>query len=77
MNMYNVSLLSCHFILGALTAPSCYPDEKLLVGLTRLDCLGSEESLLDCPQEDVEQDECGLYEDAAVVCQGNNALCPD
>ena len=57
--------------IGALTTPGCYPEGQLLVGLTRLDCVGSEESLLDCQQGDVVQDECGSFEVAAVVCQGD------
>ena len=60
--------------LGAIAHVTNYYRTSLSFHIIDLNCNGSEETVLDCSYNNIEQHSCQLYEIASVQCQGIKLL---
>ena len=59
---------------GAIAAVGGYTESQLSVGITDLQCNGSEATIFNCSHNNLEEYNCASRDDAGVICQGQLLL---
>lgn len=64
---------NCTGLAGAIAlVRGLYSEGNAPLLVRDVSCIGSETTLLDCPYNTFTQTSCGLFSDAAIVCQGTH-----
>ena len=68
---YGEIFLAFHsfFFSGASAQTNAYTAGECYVHISDLNCTGEEESIWDCPQNELSGYSCYHYQDASVICQ--------
>lgn len=56
-------------LIGAVALTNSYTEGTWYVYFRDLNCTGHEETLFDCPYQQLTDSSCSQYEDASVICQ--------
>ena len=59
---------------GSISASNWYTDRQLIPLIHSVQCNGTEEAIFDCIFRNDSSAQCGIYQDASVICQGLSCI---